>query len=125
MNKLSPSNQDYLEAILRLAKDKNEIRSVDIAQIMSVSRASVNKAIGVLKSLGYVKQERYCPIILTEKGIRAALAVRERHDTLKYFLTNVLNVSYVSAEEDACKMEHSISAETFEKLKLFLNKTIK
>lgn len=121
MSTFSPSSQDYLEAILELSNKESKIRSIDIAQIMNVSRASVNKAVGVLKNLGYITQERYSSIVLTNSGIKAALAVRERHDTLKYFLTNVLNVSEIAAEEDACKMEHSISAETFDKLKLFLN----
>jgi len=121
MSTFSPSSQDYLEAILELSNKENEIRSIDISQIMNVSRASVNKAVGVLKNLGYIKQERYSSIVLTDSGMQAALSVRERHDTLKRFFTNVLNVSANAAEIDACKMEHSISTETFEKLKLFLS----
>lgn len=121
MSTFSPSSQDYLEAILELSNKENKIRSIDIAQIMNVSRASVNKAVGILKNLGYITQERYSSIVLTSSGMQAALSVRERHDTLKYFLTSVLNVSDITAEEDACKMEHSISAETFDKLKQFLS----
>jgi len=122
MNLLSPSSQDYLEAILQLSNKENEVRSVDIAQMLNVSRASVNKAMGILKNLGYIRQERYSCIILTEKGMKAASSVRDKHDTLKFFLINVLNVSEETAEEDACKIEHAISAETFEKLKLFFAK---
>ncbi|MEL7569866.1 MAG: metal-dependent transcriptional regulator, partial [Eubacteriaceae bacterium] len=68
MSTFSPSSQDYLEVILELSNKENEIRSIDIAQIMNVSRASVNKAVGVLKNLGYITQERYSSIVLTKSG---------------------------------------------------------
>lgn len=121
MGKLSASSQDYLEAILELSLQDDKVRSVDIAQKLNVSRASVNKAIGVLKQAGYIMQERYSDIYLTESGRRAALDVKERHIALKSFLVNSLGVSELTAEEDACKMEHSVSAETLEKLKSFMN----
>ncbi len=64
MGKLSASSQDYLEAILELSLQDDKVRSVDIAQKLNVSRASVNKAIGVLKQAGYIMQERYSDIYL-------------------------------------------------------------
>ena len=121
MGKLSASSQDYLEAILELSLQDDKVRSVDIAQKLNVSRASVNKAIGVLKQAGYIMQERYSDIYLTESGRQAALDVKERHSALKSFLVNSLGVSELTAEKDACKMEHSVSAETLEKLKSFMN----
>lgn len=121
MPKLTASNQDYLEAILELSSE-NIIRSIDIAQKLGVSRASVNRAIGVLKESGFVDQERYSDISLTDKGKAAAIAVKERHHTLKSFLKDVLGVSEKTAEIDACKMEHSVSPETLEKLKEFIKK---
>lgn len=121
MGKLSASSQDYLEAILELSLQDDKVRSVDIAQKLNVSRASVNKAIGVLKQAGYIMQERYSDIYLTESGRQAALDVKERHIALKSFLVNSLGVSELTAEKDACKMEHSVSAETLEKLKSFMN----
>lgn len=124
MPKISASSQDYLEAILELAKENNTIRSIDISEKLGVSRASVNRAIGVLKDAGYAIQQRYSNISLTPEGVNAALSVRDRHSTLKLFLTEILKVSDQTAEEDACKMEHSVSVETLEKLKEFM-KSIK
>jgi Mn-dependent DtxR family transcriptional regulator len=123
MTSLSPSSQDYLEAILELSNKENEIRSIDIAQLMGVSRASVNKAVGILKDFGYITQQKYSYIELTDYGRKAASSIRERHDTLKTFLIEVLDVSEKTAEEDACKMEHAISSETFGKLKKYVKNT--
>jgi Mn-dependent DtxR family transcriptional regulator len=123
MTLLSPSSQDYLEAILELSNKENIIRSIDIAQLMGVSRASVNKAIGILKDLGYITQQKYSHIELTDDGRKAASSIRERHDTLKTFLIEVLDVSEKTAEKDACKMEHAISNETFSKLKKYVKNT--
>ena len=117
MGKLSASSQDYLEAILELSLQDDKVRSVDIAQKLNVSRASVNKAIGVLKQAGYIMQERYSDIYLTESGRQAALDVKERHIALKSFLVNSLGVSELTAEKDACKMEHIISDESFHAIK--------
>jgi len=120
MAKISASGQDYLEALLELSGGIHPVRSVDLANRIGVSRASVNKAIGVLKNSGFVLQERYSDIILTEEGSSAAKAVRKRHTVLKTFLQSALQVSAKNAEEDACKMEHVISLETLEKLQNFL-----
>jgi Mn-dependent DtxR family transcriptional regulator len=120
MTSLSPSSQDYLEAILKLSNKENIIRSIDIAQMLGVSRASVNKAVGILKDQGYVTQQKYSYIELTDYGRKTAVSIRERHDTLKTFLIEILNVGAQTAEEDACKMEHAISSETFNKLKKYV-----
>ena len=120
---LSASRQDYLEAILELSNENGQIRSIDIAEKLSVSRASVNKAIGILKTSGYVIQERYSYLSLTDSGKNAAGAVKERHSTIKCFLIDLLGVSEATAESDACKIEHCISPETLEKLKMYLNRS--
>lgn len=117
----STSSQDYLEAILELADSRGQVRSIDLSEKMGVTRASVNRAIGVLKNLGYVTQEKYSDVVLTENGRCAAAAVKIRHTTLKTFLTDVLDVVPETAEEDACKMEHTISLETFEKLQKYMD----
>ena len=122
MSQISASSQDYLEAILELSKKEKDVRSVDIAAKLNVSRASVNRAIGVLKEAGYVSQERYSNIFLTESGRLAALEVIKRHFALKSFLIEVLKVCEETAEIDACKMEHHISIETLKKLESFMNK---
>lgn len=120
--KISASSQDYLEALLVLSGNGGSVRSVDVAKRLNVSRASVNKAVGILKDLGLVNQERYGEIELTPEGKKAARAVHEKHNTLKYFLKEVLGVSEENAEIDACGMEHVISIETLEKLQDYLQK---
>ncbi|MGI6348531.1 MAG: metal-dependent transcriptional regulator [Eubacteriales bacterium] len=122
MMNLSASSQDYLETILDLSYQNEEIRSVDIAEKMNVSRASVNKAIGILKTMGYITQERYACIMLTQSGRQAAINIRDRHNTLKYFFSEVLGIDEDIAEEDACRMEHAISKETFEAFKKYIQK---
>lgn len=119
--KFSASSQDYLEAIFELSNEHGQIRSIDLSEKMFVTRASVNRAIGVLKELGYVTQQKYSEILLTEEGKRAAISVIIRHKTLKTFLTEVLGVCDETAEIDACKMEHSVSLETLEKLRSFMD----
>lgn len=121
MSHISASSQDYLETILALTQEQGAgIRSIDIAERMGVSRASVNRAIGVLKQAGYIEQERYSLLRLTAAGRAMAQDVEEKHLLLRRFLTDVLHVDAQTAEEDACKMEHSISAQTMEKLKCFM-----
>ena len=121
MSHISASSQDYLETILALTQEQGAgIRSIDIAERMGVSRASVNRAIGVLKQAGYIEQERYSLLRLTAAGWAMAQDVEEKHLLLRRFLTDVLHVDAQTAEEDACKMEHSISVQTMEKLKCFM-----
>ena len=119
---LSASSQDYLETVLDLSSVKDKIRSVDIAERLNVSRASVNRAMKVLKEAGYITQERYQDIFLTEAGREAGEAIRMRHEALKSFLVDVLGVEAQTAEEDACRMEHSLSIESLSKLQEFLTR---
>lgn len=124
--KITSSSQDYLEAILLLSEKDGTVRSVDVANLEQVSRASVNKALGVLKEKGLIRQERYGTVSLTEEGIKVANSVKKRHNTLKSFLTDVLGVDAKTAERDACQMEHAISIMTHEKLEAFMkNRTVK
>ena len=120
LRNLSASSQDYLEAVLELANESEYVRSVDIAERLSVSRASVSRALGVLKNAGFIEQERYGSITLTPEGQIAAREVKERHIALRTFLIEMLGVNPTIAEQDACRMEHSISTETLQKLKKFM-----
>lgn len=122
MSKLSASSQDYIEAILELSRESQLVRSIDIAEKLGVSRASVSRALGVLKNAGLIEQERYGGILLTQRGEHAASDVKERHIALKTFLIAMLGVEEATAEQDACKMEHSISSETLIKLKNYIEK---
>ncbi len=120
MKKISASSQDYLETILELSKFGPNVRCVDVAEKLNVSRASVNRAVNLLKEQGHVLQERYSHLTLTEKGISAAKVVKEKHMAVKEFLMDILKVSEPVAESDACRIEHIISEETFVRLKKFL-----
>lgn len=125
MKNVSASGQDYLEAILDLSKENKRIKSTHVAEKLGVTRASTNRAMGVLSDAGYIEKQPYSEIFLTEKGRIEANSVKERHMLLKSFFIDVLGVKKEIAEEDACKIEHAISKETFEKLKIFLNNTIR
>lgn len=113
--KLGESLEDYLETLLIL-EETGRIRCVDVAHRMDVSKPSVNKAMNVLKEKGYVMQESYGDIFLTDAGRKVAKAVLHRHHVVHNFLRDILGVSDQNAEEDACHIEHVISEETFEKL---------
>ena len=120
---LGESLEDYLESLLILEK-RGKIRSVEVAKMMKVTKPSVNNAMKVLKEKGYVIQESYKDIQLTEEGRQLAKAVFERHQILTAFLRDVLLVKEEIAEDDACKIEHVISKETFDKLSLFYKQYI-
>lgn len=112
MPNTTPSREDYLEAIFDLSSDSKEVRSIDVATLLGFSRASVSRAIGLLKRDGFVNQEPYGTITLTPAGLDLAQSVRRRHNLLKYFLLHIIEVDERTAEEDACKMEHIISDQT-------------
>ncbi|ULQ58690.1 metal-dependent transcriptional regulator [Brucepastera parasyntrophica] len=122
---ISASKEDYLEAILDFSAEPGVARSIDIANALGVSRASVNKSLNVLKESGLVKHEHYGTIKLTEEGLKVAKKVRSRHNMLKKFLIEILGVDPEIAEKDACRMEHVISAETAEQLDAFMKKLLK
>ena len=113
---LREAGENYLEAILQLEDESRNVRSVDVANMLGVSRPSVNKAMGVLKQAGMVDQQPYGRIRLTEQGRKRGVEVTNRHQTLKLFLINVLGVDPVIADEDACRMEHVVSEETMGRL---------
>lgn len=117
---MSPSQEDYLEAILELEQAGKSARVTDIAVQLEVSKASVNKAVGILKEAGMVDHEHYGTIDLTEHGRAKAEQVYLRHRTLKRFLYKVLGVDEDTAEKDACLMEHVISEATMDKLHQYL-----
>jgi DtxR family Mn-dependent transcriptional regulator len=106
---LSQAGEDYLETILELANIKNSVRSVDIAEHLHVSKASVNKAIGLLVKAGLVEHAYYGQIHLTEDGRQQAEEILQRHTMLKRFLIEILGIDETTAEQDACRMEHAIS----------------
>lgn len=123
MDKVSMSHEDYLEAIVMLGgSDEQSVRSVDIAKQMNVSKASVNKAVGLLKEKGLAEQPYYGDVTLTERGYTYAQAVYKRHRYLTAFLSKGLGIPEETAEEEACLMEHAISDESFKKWVAYIDK---
>jgi DtxR family transcriptional regulator, Mn-dependent transcriptional regulator len=113
--KLSANMEDYLEAIIVLQQEKGVARVKDISDKMNVRKPSVTAAMNLLAVKGFIAHERYGHIELSVKGKRLANAVKERHEMLRRFFSHVLGVSSGLAEADACKIEHSLSQETFSK----------
>jgi len=118
---LSPSLQDYLEAILNLSREEKTVRITDIAKKLKVTKTSVVQAVNALQDLNLVVQEKYGPVILTEKGEEEATEVWAKHQILYDFLANVLKVEAEVAEKDACDIEHVVSPQTVGRLVEFLN----
>ncbi|NLA58277.1 MAG: metal-dependent transcriptional regulator [Firmicutes bacterium] len=121
---MSPSLEDYLETVFKLTNDDTGVRTTDIAAELGVSKASVNQAVGLLSDRGYVRQERYGPVYLTENGKIRARAIYKRHQIIKAFLISILGVDEQTAEEDACNIEHVISKETMDRLTDYMEKEI-
>lgn len=116
MDKVSMSHEDYLEAIIMLGgTTKKSVRSVDIANQMGVSKASVNKAIGLLKEKELAEQPYYGDVTLTKKGYDYGRSVYKRHRYLTAFLSKGLGIPERTAEKEACLMEHAISDASFKK----------
>ena len=120
MTHSTTSKQDYLKALLALSKNGGSIHSADVADVVGVSRASVSKAMKLLKESKYITKEKYGPIALTPLGKRTASAVKKRNELIKMLLTDILGVNDNVAKCDACRMEHTISSETAEKLEKYL-----
>ncbi|MBP1560729.1 MAG: metal-dependent transcriptional regulator [Oscillospiraceae bacterium] len=116
------SGEDYLETILLLHKKTGFVRSVDVAAELGYSKPSISRAMGILKANGYISIEPSGQIILTESGAAKAEQVYERHVMLRRFLSETLGVSEENAEQDACRIEHILSEETYSKLKIFMEK---
>ena len=113
---LHQSGEDYLEAILVLREKNGVVHSIDVAQHLGYSKPSVSRAVSLLKGEGYLTMEKDGRLELTETGVEVANQILERHRFLKQWLIQ-LGVSSETAEEDACKIEHNISDETFRCLK--------
>ena len=109
---LHQSGEDYLEAILVLREQNGVVHSIDVAQHLGYSKPSVSRAVSLLKGEGYLTMEKDGRLELTETGIDVARNIYERHRFLTQWLVR-LGVSSETAEEDACKIEHNISEETF------------
>ena len=120
---MSMTHEDYLEAIVTLGgTTEASVRSVDIATKLGVSKASVNKAMTVLKEKGLAEQPYYGDVTLTEEGYEYGTSVLDRHRMLSMFLTKALGIPEERAEKEACLMEHAISDDSFEKWSSYIKK---
>ena len=117
---LHESAEMYLETIYQLSLERSSVRSIDVAEAMGYSKPSISRAVGLLKQGGYLVMDKDGSLTLTESGLQTAKKVYERHTILTTILTR-LGVSEAVASEDACKIEHVISDETFEAIKLHLS----
>ncbi len=118
--KIQQSAEDYLETILLLKEKKANVRSIDIAIELNYSKPSVSVAMKKLEENNYITRDSLGYISLTEEGVKVASKVYERHTLISLFLIKI-GVSPDVAKDDACKLEHIISQESFEKLKEHYN----
>ena len=117
---LHESAEMYLETIYVLTRQSANVRSIDIAEHMSYSKPSISRAVGLLKQGGYVVVDPDGFITLTDEGLAVAKQIFERHTVVSQLLIR-LGVSEQTAAEDACKIEHVISDETFLAVKKYLD----
>lgn len=117
--KLTESWEDYLETILILKNRQDFVRSIDIANEMDFSKASVSRAVGNLKDAKLIVVGDDGGIEFTERGKKKAKAVYEKHVFIQCFLVHI-GVDEKTAAKDACRVEHAITEQTFEKLKDFV-----
>lgn len=114
------SREDYLETILQLQKRSGQVRSIDIANEMNFSKPSVSVAMRNLREEGYITVSDNGFILLTPEGLKRAESVLERHTILSDWLTSI-GVTREVALEDACRIEHDLSEETFDAIKKLVN----
>lgn len=120
-NKLSASLEDYIEVIYNLIAEKNFARSKDISARLEVSGASVTEALRSLSRKGLVNYAPYEAITLTTRGRRAAQDVVRRHDALKQFFVEVLDIEPALAEQGACRVEHAAPQAIIDRMINFIN----
>ncbi len=112
--------EDYLEAIFDLKKEKNFVRVKDIAKKMSVKMPTVSSMLKNLDKKNLVKYRKYEFVELTAKGAEIGKEIRRRHEILLTFLTKILNIDSQVADDEACKMEHTLSSATLNSLTDFI-----
>lgn len=117
---VTPTMEDYLEAILFLEEQERVVRVKDIAKSMNVKLPTVTSMLKALIQRGLINHERYEYVELTDKGQNIAQEVKYKHEILSSFLSEILGIDPKRAEEDACKMEHVVSPETMERLVEFM-----
>lgn len=121
---MTSSQEEYLKTIYILIKNKKEARVTDIANYLSYSKASVNKALKVLKNMNFIQYETYGDIFLTKEGEETAKTILRKHNALKEFLIQILEVDSKIAEIEAKSMKYSVSEETISKFEKYIKSII-
>ena len=119
--KIQESAENYLEAILTLGKKKTEVHAIDIASYLEFSKPSVSIAMKKLRESGHIQVDEFGHITLTDSGREIAERIYERHTFLSQWLES-MGVPPEIAAEDACRMEHVVSNESFEAIRRFAGK---
>lgn len=117
---LYESGEMYLESIYVLTREGKLVRAIDVCEYMGYSKPSVSRALGILKKSGHVLVDKNGHLSLTEEGEAVAKKIYERHKILTEVLV-MIGVSPEVASDDACKIEHHISDESFEAIKKHIN----
>lgn len=114
---LSSGLEDYLECIFNNIQVSGAVKAIEISRELEVSRASVTDALHRLAEKKYINYERYGTISITDKGVNKAKEIIEKHTILKRFFADVLSLSEEESTENACRIEHVITSEAFNKLR--------
>lgn len=117
---ITASLEDYLEAIYKIREVQNSVRPIEISRRLGVGRASVSEALRSLSNRGLVNYENYGTLTLTSKGEKVAEEVIFKHNILYDFFAHVLELDELEADQNACKVEHSISMKALERLQKFM-----
>jgi Mn-dependent DtxR family transcriptional regulator len=117
--KINESAENYLETILILSKRQLKVKSIDVAKVLGFTKPSVSVAMKNFRTNGLINMDKYNNIFLTEKGLEIAEKVYEKHVSITEWLV-FLGVDYKTATEDACRIEHILSSESFEAIKKYI-----
>jgi Mn-dependent DtxR family transcriptional regulator len=112
---ITPGKENYLKVLLDLSRD-GEARSIEVAEALGITKASVSSMMKRLRDEGYITKEKYGTATLTEKGLKEAANVKRRYHVLESFFVRILGVDEATAAEDACRIEHIISPESLDKI---------
>ncbi|MCI8760616.1 MAG: metal-dependent transcriptional regulator [Clostridia bacterium] len=118
--KLTNSQEEYLKTIYLLEKSNQKVRVTDMAIRLKITKPSVNKAINILKDMGFIDYQAYGSIKLTEEGENYAIEIIKKQDILTMFLVEILDIDKQQAEEEAVAMKHAISEKTARKLNQYI-----
>jgi len=119
---LHESGEDYLETIYLLCKQSDFVRSIDVAHELNYTKASVSRAMKILRNEGLITMGEHGQIKLTKAGMLKAKEVYSRHTLIMDFFEQELGVNGITAEKDACRIEHVISEETYLRLLTYMTK---